>query len=50
MVWTTSKVNDEGQDQKSNNRNDLDARKDELGFSIYLDGKDVQADNDYNDD
>lgn len=50
MVWSTAEINDEGQKQKSDNRNNLDAGKDEFGFTVDLNGKDIQADNEYNDE
>jgi hypothetical protein len=50
VVWTTAKINNEGQNQKPDYGDDLDAGKNELGFAIDLNGKDVQADDQYNDD
>jgi hypothetical protein len=50
VVWTTAKINNEGQNQKSDYGDDLDAGKNELGFAIDLNGKDVQAEDQYNDD
>lgn len=49
MVWSTTEINDESHDQKTDNRNDLNGGKDELGFTIDLYGEDVQADNEDDD-
>ena len=48
MFWSATQVNNEGQDQETNDGDDLDTSKDKLGFSINLDSEDVQADNEYN--
>lgn len=49
MLWSTPKINDESHDQETNDSDDLDGCEDELSFTIDLDGEDVQA-NDESDD
>ena len=47
--WATTEIKDKGKEQKTHDRNDLDRGKDELGFSVYRDGEDVQAKDDDDD-
>ena len=49
VLGSTAKIDDEGQEQEANNRYYLDTGEDEFGFTIDLDGEDIQADN-HNDD
>lgn len=49
VVWSTTQVNNEGHDQEANDGDDLDTRKNELGFSIDLNSEDIQADDQSND-
>ena len=50
MLRSTSQVNNERHDQKTHDSDDLDTGKYEFRLSIYLDGKDIQADNENDDD
>ena len=50
MLWSAAKINDESHDQETNDGNDLDGCEDELGFTIDLDGEDVQADDESDDE
>lgn len=45
MLWSTSQVNNESHDQETNDGQDLDTGKYKFCLSIYLNRKDVQADN-----
>lgn len=48
--WSSTKVNDESADQKTENGDDLDTGKNEFGFTINGDGEDVETDDDDDDD
>lgn len=50
MLRSTAKINDECHDQETNDREDLDTCEDKFSFSVYLDGEDIQADNEDYDD
>lgn len=50
VFWSTTKIDNEGHDEKTNNCNDLDTGKDEFSFTIDLDGKDIQADYEHDED
>ena len=50
LSWHAADVNDQGQDQQADQRDDLDRCKDELGFSVDGDSKDVQAEDEDDDD
>jgi hypothetical protein len=50
MVWATSKIEDNGQDQKTDDGEDLDASKQELSLTVDLDGENVKADDTNQDD
>jgi hypothetical protein len=48
VLWSTTEINNESHDQKTNNCDDLDTGKDKLGFTIDGNGEDIEADNDDN--
>ena len=50
MVWSAAEINDECHDQQTDDGDDLDGREDELGFTVDLDGEDVQAEDDADDE
>lgn len=50
MVGTTAEVKDEGQDQKSDQCDDLQAGKPKFSFAIDRDRENVEADDDDDDD
>lgn len=50
MFRTASQIHDECQDQKTNNCDDLDAGEDKFCLAVDLDGENVEADDEHNDD
>jgi hypothetical protein len=50
MVWTPAEVEDKGQDQKPDQRDDFQAGKPELCFAIDRDGENVEEDEDDDED
>ena len=50
MLWSAAKINNESHDQETNDGDDLDGCEDELGFTIDLDGEDVQTDDESDDE
>ena len=49
MRWPSAKINNEGEEQKTNDRDDFDGGETEFGFTVDGYGKDVEA-NDQDDD
>jgi len=50
VLWSTTEVNNECHDQQTNDGNDLYTGKNELRFTIDLNGEDIQADHDDDND
>lgn len=50
MARGTTKIDNESDNEKTNNGHNLDASEDELGFTVYRDGENVQANDNNNDD
>lgn len=48
MGWRSTKIDNEGHDQKTNNCNDLDTGENELGLSINRNREDVERDDEKN--
>jgi len=45
-VWTTTKIEDEREEEQTNNGNNLDRSETKLGFTINPDREDVEEDDD----
>ena len=50
VVWSTAKINNESHDQQTNDGDDLDGSEDKFGFTVDLDGENVQADDESDDE
>lgn len=50
LLWSTTEVDDKGQNQQTDDCDDLDGSEDELCLPIDGDGEDVQRNDDDNDD
>jgi hypothetical protein len=50
MVWSTTEINDESHNQKANDCDNLHTGEDKFGFTVNLDGEDIQADDDSDDE
>ena len=48
--WSSSKIDDEGENDEAYDGDDFDTGKTEFGLSIDRDGEDVEADDKDNDD
>jgi hypothetical protein len=50
MIWTAAEHQNERENEEADNGNDLDRRKQELGLAIYVDGEDIQEDDQRDDE
>ena len=50
MTWSTSEINDQGEEEETDDRDDLDTGEDEFGLTIDCNGEDVETKDDSNDD
>ena len=43
MLWSTAEIDNESHEQQTNHCDDFETGEDEFGFTVDLDGEDVQA-------